>query len=147
MISEPMVRLVQTMHLFCANTNTISKRTEQDSTCPKSPRSFPSGASKTISESMVRSAQTVYRSCVKFSTTSKRTEMSFPLSFVTKEYHQVRPKRYLSLWYVWHEPCTYITLTQTPSPNRPNEIPHDPRHLGVPFGASNTISEPMVRLA
>ena len=28
MISEPMVRLVQTMHLSCIDTNTISKRTE-----------------------------------------------------------------------------------------------------------------------
>jgi hypothetical protein len=28
MISEPMVRLAQTMHLFCTETNTISKRTE-----------------------------------------------------------------------------------------------------------------------
>jgi hypothetical protein len=28
-----------------------------------------------------------------------------------------------------------------------NEIPHDPRHLGVPSGASKTISEPMVYLA
>ena len=27
-----------------------------------------------------------------------------------------------------------------------NEIPHDPRHLGVPSGASKMISEPMVRL-
>jgi hypothetical protein len=26
-----------------------------------------------------------------------------------------------------------------------SEIPHDPRHLGVPSGASNTISEPIVR--
>jgi hypothetical protein len=28
-----------------------------------------------------------------------------------------------------------------------NEVPHDPRHLGVPSGASKTISKPMVRLA
>jgi hypothetical protein len=28
-----------------------------------------------------------------------------------------------------------------------NEIPHDPRHLGVPPGASKVISEPMVRSA
>jgi hypothetical protein len=28
-----------------------------------------------------------------------------------------------------------------------NEIPHDPRHLGVPSGAFKMISEPMVRLA
>ena len=27
-----------------------------------------------------------------------------------------------------------------------SEIPHDPRHLGVPSGASKTIFEPMVRL-
>jgi len=30
------------------------------------------------------------------------------------------------------------------SPNRPNEIPYDTRHLGVPTGASNLISEHMV---
>ena len=51
----------------------------------------------------------------------------------------MHPKRYLSLW--------YLTSTLTPSPNGPNEIPHDPSHLGVPSGASKTISEPMVRLA
>jgi hypothetical protein len=28
-----------------------------------------------------------------------------------------------------------------------NEIPHDPRHLGVPSGASETISEAVVLLA
>ena len=43
--------------------------------------------------------------------------------------------------------CTYLTPTLTPSPNGPNEIPHDPHHLGVPSGASKMISEPMVRLA
>ena len=59
----------------------------------------------------------------------------------------MRPKRYLSLWYVWRKPCTYLALTLTPSPNGPNEIPHDPRHLGLPSGASKTISEPMIRLA
>jgi hypothetical protein len=28
-----------------------------------------------------------------------------------------------------------------------NELPHEPRHLGVALGFSKTISEPMVRLA
>ena len=106
-----------------------------------------SGASKIISEPMVCSAQTVHGSCVKIRTISKRTKTSFQLSFVTLEYHRVRPKRYLSLWYVWRKPCTYLALTLTPSPNGPNEIPHDPRHLGVPSGASKMISEPMVCLA
>ena len=105
----------------------------------------------------------------------------------------MRPKRLLSLWYVWLKPLTYLALTLTPSPNRPkqdstrptsprssigcvqtyfhaygtfdakratilyrrqhclktdqNEISNDPRHLGVPSGASKMISEPMVRLA
>ena len=57
----------------------------------------------------------------------------------------MHPKQFLSIWYVWRKPCTYLTLTLTPSPNGPNEIPHDPRHLGVPSGASKMISEPMVR--
>ena len=38
-ISEPMVRLAQTVHLSYINTNTISKWTKQDSTRPTSPRS------------------------------------------------------------------------------------------------------------
>ena len=66
---------------------------------------------------------------------------------VTKEFHWVRPKRYLSLWYVKNNPCTYVTSTLTPFANGPNEIPQDPRHLGDPSGASKMISEPMVCLA
>ena len=58
----------------------------------------------------------------------------------------MRPKRYLSLWYAWHKLCTYLALILTPSPNGPNEIPQDPRHLGVPSVASKMISEPMVPL-
>ena len=59
----------------------------------------------------------------------------------------MRPKRYLSQWYVERKPCTYLTSTLTPSPNGLKVIPHDRHHLGVPLGASKTISEPMVRLA
>jgi hypothetical protein len=57
----------------------------------------------------------------------------------------VRPKRFLSLWYVWRKPCTYLALTLTCIQIDRNEIPHDPRHLGVPSGASKTISEHMLR--
>ena len=91
-----------------------------------------------ISELVVPSAQTVHRSCVKISTTSKRTKTSFQLSFITYEYHRVRPKRYLSLWYVWRKQCTYLalTLTLTPSLNGPIEVSQDP-----------LLSEPVVCLA
>ena len=114
-------------------------------------------------------------------------------SLVTLEYHRLSPKRFLSQWYMWRKPCTYLAPTLTLSPNGPkqdcirpmsprssigcvendfraygtfaanrapilrqdyhfhqmdqNEMLVDPRHLGVPPGASKTISEPMVRLA
>jgi hypothetical protein len=58
----------------------------------------------------------------------------------------MRPKRFLSLWYVWCKPCTYLALTLTLSLMDQNVIPHDPRHLGVPSGVSKMISEPVVRL-
>ena len=93
------------------------------------------------------------------------------MTHVTKEFHRVRPKRFLSLWYLWRKPCTYLAPTPTLSPNEPkrdstlstspwssiapilhrhwlptdkNKTPHDPRHLGVPSGASKSISKPMV---
>jgi len=146
MISEPMVRLAKPC-TYLALTLTTSPNGPNE--IPHAPchLGVPSGASKMISEPMVRSAQTVHRSCVKISTISKWTEMSFQLSLVTLEYHRVRPKRYMSLWYIWHKPCTYLALTLTPSPNGSNEIPHDPRHLEVPSGASKMISKPMVSLA
>ena len=84
MISEPMVRSAQTMHLiYYVMVSTISKRTENE--LPLEPRHLgePSGTSKMISEPMVRSAQTMHLSGVKNSTISKRTEMSFHLSLVT----------------------------------------------------------------
>jgi hypothetical protein len=59
----------------------------------------------------------------------------------------VRPKRFMCLCYIWRKACTYLALTITLSLDGPNEIPHGPRHLGVPSGASKIISEPVVRSA
>jgi hypothetical protein len=70
-----------------------------------------------IFESMVLSPRIVHLSCVKIGTISKQIKTSFYLSLVTLEYHRVHPKRFLSLWYVWRKPYTYLTLTLTPSPN------------------------------
>ena len=73
MISKPVVFLAQTVHLSCANADTMSKQTENE--IPHDPLQLgvPSGASKMISEPMVRSAQTVHLSYVKISTISKWT--------------------------------------------------------------------------
>jgi hypothetical protein len=69
----------------------------------------------------VCSVQTVQLFCDKISTISKRTGTSFHLSLVNLDYHQVHPKRFLTLWYVWRKPCTYLALTLTPSLNRPKQ--------------------------
>jgi hypothetical protein len=72
----------------------------------------------------------MHLSCVKSSTISKWTETSFHLSLVTLKYHRVRPKRLLSLWYVWCKLCPYLALTLTLSPNGPKRdltLPTSPR--------------------
>jgi hypothetical protein len=119
--------------------------------------------------------------------------MRFHTTQFTLEFHRVRPKWFLRLWYVRHKPCTYFAsrlalysnglhrastcassprstigcvqndswacgtfgTTHAPILQRhqhylekdQNEIPHDPRHLGVPSGASKMSSDAMVRLA
>jgi hypothetical protein len=35
------------------------------------------------------------------------------------EYRLVLPKRFMTLWYVWRKPCTYLAPTLTPSLNGP----------------------------
>jgi hypothetical protein len=68
---------------------------------------------------MVSLTQTVHLSCVKISTIPKHTEMTFHLSLINLEYRLVRPKWFMTLWYVWRKPCTYLALTLTPSRNGP----------------------------
>jgi hypothetical protein len=162
MISKPMVRSAQTMHLSCVRLALSLNELNQASTwalsirstigcvqndfwaygmygtnqapilhlhqyclqmdqneIPHDPRHLrvPSGASKTISKVVVRSTQIVYLSCVKISTIFEMTESSFQLSLVTWEYNQERPKRFLSLRYIWCKPCTYHAQTVTLSLN------------------------------
>jgi hypothetical protein len=137
----------------------------------------PSGASKMISELMVRSVQTVHLSLIKISTISKRTETRFHLRLwyvwcklwiylaPTLTLSPNGPKRY-STWptlprssirCVQNDFWVYGTFGANRAPilNQDwhhfqtirNELPFDPRHPGVPSGASKTISKPMVCLA
>jgi hypothetical protein len=137
MISDPMVYLVQTMHLsgarvspkqflslwyvrrkpcsYLAPTLTTSpNRLKWDSTWSTSPRNS-IGCVQNYFEPLVRSTQTMHLSCIKISTISKWTKRSFQLSLVT---------------------CIQMDR---------NGIPHDSSHVGVPFGVSKMISEPMIR--
>jgi hypothetical protein len=83
MISKAMVYLVQTVHLSCTETNTVSKRDRNE--LPFEPRHLgvPSVASKTISEPVVCMAQTMHLSCTETKSISKRTERRFYMTHVT----------------------------------------------------------------
>jgi hypothetical protein len=90
----------------------------------------PSSASQTISEAMVRSVQTVHLSCTDTNTASKQAKMRFRMTHVTYDFYRVRPKRFLSLWYVWPKPSTYLAPIVTLFPNslkRNSTWPMSPR--------------------
>jgi hypothetical protein len=70
-----------------------------------------------ISEPMVCLAQTVHLSCTNTNTLSKWIETRFHMTHVTKEFHRVRPKQFLSLWYIRHKMCTYLAIRLALSPN------------------------------
>jgi hypothetical protein len=107
MISKPMVYPAQTMHLSCIK---ISRLQMDRNELPLEPRHLgvPSSASNMIYEPMVCLAQTVHQSYANTNIVSTWTETRFHLSLVTKVYHRVRPKWFMSLWYVG---CKSFTLT------------------------------------
>jgi hypothetical protein len=116
---------------------------------PLEPRDLggPSGASKMISEPVVHSMQTVQLSYVKFSTISKElnqatTWASSPRCTIGCVQNDFWAYDMFSTTCAcilhWHQ--HYLQMDQ-------NDVPHDPRHLGVPFGASKMISEAVVHSA
>jgi hypothetical protein len=121
---------------YIAPTLTLSQNgSKRDSTWPTC-LGLPLGVFKMISEPMVRLAQTAHLSCVKISTISKRTLTSFHLCLITYEFRRVRPKQFLSRWYVRRKLCTYIAPTITLSPNGPKRDSIWPTRLGLPSGVS-----------
>jgi hypothetical protein len=137
---------MQTVHLSCTDTNTISKWTKTRFHMTQVTKCY-IGCVQNDFEPMVRSTQSVHLSCVKISTISKRTESIFHLNLVTMEYHWVCQKWFMSLWYVRCKLCTYLLSRLALFPNGLNRASTWASHLGLPSGASKTISEPMVRLA
>ena len=102
--------------------------------------------SKMISEPMLRLTQTVHLSCVKISTISGSNKTSFHLSLC----HLVVPTGAFKMIFLaygtsraYHAPILHRHKHCLQMERR--EIPHDPRHVGVPSGASKMIYEPMVR--
>jgi hypothetical protein len=86
MISEPMVRSAQTVHLSCTDTNTVSKW-DRNEILNDPHRGVPLGVSKMISEPMVRLVQTMHLSFTNTNNISKWTETIFHMTHVTYELH------------------------------------------------------------
>jgi hypothetical protein len=59
----------------------------------------------------------------------------------------VRPKQFMSLWYIWRRPSTDLASRLALYVNRPKKLLLEPHHLGVPSGVLKMISEPMVHFA
>ena len=74
-----MVRLAQTVHLSCFETNTFSKLTETSLHLTHVTYEFHRVCPKMTSEPIACSAQTMHLPCVETNTISKRTETSLPL--------------------------------------------------------------------
>jgi hypothetical protein len=64
-------------------------------------------------------AQTVHLSCTNTNTISKWIETRFQMTNVTEKIHRVRPKWFLSLWYVRRKLCTYLASRLALCLNRP----------------------------
>ena len=83
MIYVPEVHSAQTVHLSCAKTNTISKRTETIFHLTYVTLEYHSGVPKAISMHVAHSGQTVHLSCDKINTISKWIETRFLLTTVS----------------------------------------------------------------
>jgi hypothetical protein len=117
-ISKPRVRLAQIVPHLAPTLTPSPNGPKQDLLWPTSIRS----SIRCVQNDFWAHA-TFSANCapyVNFSAISKWSETSFPLSLVTYEYHRVRPKQFMSLWYIWRKICAYLSLTLTPSLNVPN---------------------------
>jgi hypothetical protein len=92
---------------------------------------------------MLCSVQTVLQPCTDTNTISKWTKMRFHTTHVTYEFHQVRPKLFM----------TYGTFNANRAPifcstisKRTKQISTSPSSPRSSAGAPKTIYEPMVRL-
>jgi hypothetical protein len=89
---------------------------------PLGPRQIkvPSSVSKMISMPMVCSVKTMHLSCTDTNTVSKWTKMRLHTTHITYEFYRVRPKLFMSLWYVQCKPCTFLASRLALSTNGPN---------------------------
>jgi hypothetical protein len=106
MISEPMVRSAQTMHLSCVKIRTIFQMNWIKHPLDPHQLGVPSNASKKIYVPTVCLAQTVHLSWTDTITVSKWTKTRFHMTHVTLEFHRVHQQQFLSVAQTVHLSCT-----------------------------------------
>jgi hypothetical protein len=141
-----MVHSAQTVHLYCTDSKTVSKRTEMRFHMTHSPRSS--------------------IGCVQDDFWADGTFNSNRAPFLRQDYHYLQTdsnklplephhlrvssgtsKMNSEPMVRYFKPSTYIAAAVTLSPNGPKRDSTWLTLLGLQSGAFNTISEPMVRLA
>jgi hypothetical protein len=140
MISMPIVRSTQTVHLSCVKITTISKRTKVS----LEPRhlGLASGVSKMVSELMVCFAQTYHLSWTNTNIVSKHKEERFHMTDVLSGASRMISEPMVCSSQTMHVSCIKISTI-----SKRTDLLLEPHHLGVPSGLYKMIYEPMVRLA
>jgi hypothetical protein len=147
MIFEPMVCLAQTMHLSCTDTNNVSKWTKTRFHMTHITYEFHRVRPKLfLSLRYIQCKPCTYLgSRLSLSPNGPKQAFSWALS----------PRRTIEcvqndFWAYGMFGANHAHILQWNKHHLQtdqNEIPDDPRHLGAASGVSETISEPMVRLA
>jgi hypothetical protein len=108
MISEPILRLVQTVHLSCIDANNVSKYTEMRFHMAHVTMEFHRVPPKLFLSLWYVSANraSILRQDEHY---HQMDQNELPVEPRQLGYLRVRPKRFLSLWYIWHKPCTYLS--------------------------------------
>jgi hypothetical protein len=115
MISEPMVRLAQTVQLSCSDTDTVSEWTET--------RFHMSHVTTELHRMHPKLFPRLWNvRCIPYTYLASRLILS-PNGSKWASTWASSPRRTIECvqndFYVRWKPCTYLTLTLTPSPNRP----------------------------
>jgi hypothetical protein len=107
MITMPLVHSGQTVHLSCAEINTISKWTETSFHLTDVTLEFHWVCPKWFSCSWyIRCTPCTYLAMRL--TLSKQTEMIFTWFTPPRSTIWCAQKWFQSLWYIWHKPCTHL---------------------------------------
>jgi hypothetical protein len=114
MNSEPTVHLAQTMHLSCTDTNTASKRTETRYDMTHFTKGF-----QRVHPKWFLSLWYIERNASRLALSPNCLKRASTWASSTWSTIGCVQNDFLTWWFIWHKPYTYLALTLTPSWNKP----------------------------